>query len=73
MINDIHHDILNQRKLYMQGVLEKETPISPIKLSATVRDALEKYKDDLSQENLNALVIAISAFWEGYECGYLRG
>ncbi len=70
MINDFHHKTLNEIKLAMSKPLTKGCPSE---LSPMVRLHKENFQNNPTQENCEKLKIAINAYIEGYDAGYLRG
>jgi len=70
MIYDIHHTALNRMKAELT---EHPASLKPHELSPVVRAYAERLKQEFNDENHEAFKIAINAFWEGYEAGYLRG
>lgn len=70
MINDFHHKTLNEIKLALKEPLTKGCPAE---LSPMVRRHKENFLNNPTQENCENLKIAINAYIEGYDAGYLRG
>ena len=70
MIYDFHHETLNEIKLALKEPLTRKAPPD---LSFTVRYHMEQFKNNPTEENCNYLKVAINAYIEGYDAGYLRG